>query len=202
MLSVWALLASESHLGNGEVHWPTRCRRREVWSEARTLGCMWKQKQSSLPLTNVCQLQTVQPVHWVNKKRPGYNSSPVSIREVVRRKLASAVAQTEAFHWLLQCQRFVLSSPSVFVAKDLCTSDVEKSPQVVCGYCLKPWECFCFWGGVFFFFVEKNMEVKIACYFEENESKTFSEGKYELPDVPRILGETLQRNVSSFLMMW
>lgn len=45
------------------------------------------------------------------------------------------------------------------------------------------------------------MQVKIACFFEENESKTFSEGKYKFSDVLRI--ETLQRrNVSSFLMMW
>lgn len=30
------------------------------------------------------------------------------------------------------------------------------------------------------------MQVKITCYFEENESKTFSEGKYKFSDVPRI----------------
>lgn len=35
------------------------------------------------------------------------------------------------------------------------------------------------------------MKAKIACNADENRSKTFSEGKWEFPDVPRLLIDTL-----------
>lgn len=68
LISSWFLLASDSCLGKQGVCWPKRCHRREVWSEARTLGCVWKQKQSSPPSRNVCQLHTVWPAHWISIK--------------------------------------------------------------------------------------------------------------------------------------
>lgn len=150
LISSWVLLASEPHLGKREVCWPKRCHRREVWSEARTLVCVWKQKQSSLPSRNVCQLHAVWPAHGINVKGWGHYSSPTSFTEVVRRRLVSSAVQTYAFLWLHQCQRFMLSSPSVFVEKGLCASDVQKSPWSCLWLFLKTMKFFSGFWVVFF----------------------------------------------------
>lgn len=128
LISSWVLLASESHLGKREVCWPKRCPRREVWSEARTLGCGWKNKSNlPCPQRNDCQLRTIWPAHWVSVKGWGHYSSPTSFTEVERRKLVVVVVQTYTLLWLHQWQSFMLSSLCLW--RKVCVHQMsEKTP--------------------------------------------------------------------------